>query len=166
MRLLLVEDEEDLVETVRPGLVKEGYAVDVAYAAAEAAQKLPLNAYDLLVLDLRLPDGDGLELCRRIRAGELDPPGGPELRILMLTARASLEDRVRGLDAGADDYLVKPFSLAELLARLRALVRRAPPERPAVLRVGDLTLDPATREVRRGDTTVVLSPREFSLLEY
>jgi DNA-binding response OmpR family regulator len=167
MRLLLVEDEEDLVETVRPGLVKDGYAVDVAATAAEAAEKLPLNDYDLLVLDLRLPDGDGLELCRRVRAGELDPPGGPELRILMLTARASLEDRVRGLDAGADDYLVKPFSLAELLARLRALLRRdAAVETGGALRVGELRLDSARHQAWRGGVPLRLTRKEFGVLEY
>jgi DNA-binding response OmpR family regulator len=166
MRLLLVEDEEDLVETVRPRLVRDGYAVDVACTAAEAAEKLPLNDYDLLVLDLRLPDGDGLELCRRIRAGELDPPGGPELRILMLTARAGLEDRVRGLDAGADDYLVKPFSLAELLARLRALLRRDAGAPTGALRVGELQLDSARHQAWRGGLPLRLTPKEFGVLEY
>ncbi len=166
MRLLLVEDEEDLVETVRPGLVKDGYAVDVATTAAEAQDKLPLNAYDLLILDLRLPDGDGFELCRRIRAGELDAPGGPELRILMLTARATLEDRVRGLDAGADDYLVKPFSLAELLARLRALLRRDAGVDAGALRVGELTLDSARHQAWRGGRPLRLTRKEFGVLEH
>lgn len=166
MRLLLVEDEEDLVETVRPGLVKDGYAVDVALTAAEALEKLPLNAYDLLVLDLRLPDGDGLELCRRIRGGELHEPGLPELRILMLTARASLEDRVRGLDAGADDYLVKPFSLAELLARLRALLRRDAGVEPGALRVGELILDSARHQAWRAGRPLRLTRKEFGVLEY
>jgi DNA-binding response OmpR family regulator len=166
MRLLLVEDEEDLVETVRPRLVKEGYAVDVATTVAEALEKLPVNAYDLLVLDLRLPDGDGLELCRRVRAGELDAPGGPELRILMLTARAALDDRVRGLDAGADDYLVKPFSLAELLARLRALLRRDAAGETGALRVGDLVLDPARHQAWRAGRPLRLTPKEFDVLEH
>ncbi len=166
MRLLLVEDEEDLVETVRPGLVKDGYAVDVATTAAEALSKLPLNDYDLLVLDLRLPDGDGFELCRQIRAGELEAPGGPDLRILMLTARGTLEDRVRGLDAGADDYLVKPFSLAELRARLRALLRRDAGVEPGALRVGELTLDSARHQAWRRGRPLRLTPKEFSVLEY
>ena len=166
MRLLLVEDEEDLVETVRPGLVKDGYAVDVALTAGEALEKLPLNPYDLLILDLRLPDGDGLELCRQIRGGGLDGPNGPELRILMLTARAGLEDRVRGLDAGADDYLVKPFSLVELLARLRALLRRDAGVEPDALRVGDLTLDSARHQAWRVGRPLRLTPKEFSVLEY
>jgi DNA-binding response OmpR family regulator len=166
MRLLLVEDEEDLVETVRPRLVREGYAVDVATTVAEALEKLPLNAYDLLVLDLRLPDGDGLELCRRVRAGELDAPGGAELRILMLTARAALDDRVRGLDAGADDYLVKPFSLAELLARLRALLRRDAAGETDDLRVGDLVLDPTRHQAWRAGRPLRLTRKEFGVLEH
>jgi DNA-binding response OmpR family regulator len=167
MRLLLVEDEVDLVETVRPSLVRDGYAVDVALDATQALDKLRVNAYDLLVLDLSLPDGDGFDLCRWIRRGELDSPSGPDLRILMLTARAGLRDRVRGLDEGADDYLVKPFALAELLARLRALLRRDSGQPPnATLRAGELRLDSARHEVFRGDQPLRLTRKEFGVLEY
>jgi DNA-binding response OmpR family regulator len=168
MRLLLVEDEVDLVETVRPSLVRDGYAVDVALDAARALDKLRVNAYDLMVLDLSLPDGDGFDLCGAVRRGELDGPNGPELRILMLTARAGLRDRVRGLDEGADDYLVKPFGLAELLARLRALLRRDSGQPPAgaILRVGELCLDTARHEVFRGDRALRLTRKEFGVLEY
>jgi DNA-binding response OmpR family regulator len=167
VRLLLVEDEADLVETLRPSLVRDGYAVDVAVDVAGALDKLRVNAYDLLLLDLSLPDGDGFDLCGLVRSGELDGPSGPELRILMLTARAGLRDRVRGLDLGADDYLVKPFSLAELLARLRALLRRDTGQRPASsLRVGELRLDTARHEVFRGERPLRLTRKEFGVLEY
>jgi DNA-binding response OmpR family regulator len=166
MRLLLVEDEVDLVETVRPSLVGEGYAVDVALDLAGALDKLRINAYDLLVLDLSLPDGDGFELCGSVRRGELDGPNAADLRILMLTARAGLRDRVRGLDEGADDYLVKPFSLAELLARLRAVLRRDADQPPATLRVGELRLDAARHEVFRGERPLRLTRKEFGVLEY
>jgi DNA-binding response OmpR family regulator len=166
MRLLLVEDEVDLVETVRPSLVGEGYAVDVALDLSGALDKLRVNAYDLLVLDLSLPDGDGFELCRAVRRGELDGPNATDLRILMLTARAGLRDRVRGLDEGADDYLVKPFSLAELLARLRAVLRRDAGQPPASLRVGELRLDAARHEVFRGERPLRLTRKEFGVLEY
>ena len=168
MRLLVVEDEVDLVETVRPTLVRDGYAVDVALDLAGALDKLRVNAYDLLVLDLGLPDGNGFDLCRSVRRGELDGPNGPELRILMLTARAGLRDRVRGLDEGADDYLVKPFTLAELLARLRALLRRDSGQPPdsATLRVGELRLDTARHEVFRGQRALRLTRKEFGVLEY
>jgi DNA-binding response OmpR family regulator len=166
VRLLLVEDEVDLVETVRPSLVHDGYAVDVALDVAGALDKLRINAYDLMVLDLSLPDGDGFDLCRSVRDGELDGPNGPELRILMLTARAGLRDRVRGLDEGADDYLVKPFSLAELLARLRALLRRDSVQPAATLRVGELRMDTARHEVFRGERALRLTRKEFGVLEY
>ena len=168
MRLLLVEDEADLVETVRPSLVRDGYAVDVAADLAGALDKLRVNAYDLMVLDLSLPDGDGFDLCASVRRGELDGPNGPDLRVLMLTARSSLRDRVRGLDEGADDYLVKPFSLGELLARLRALLRRdsGQPPAAAILRVGELRLDTARHEVFRGDRPLRLTRKEFGVLEY
>jgi two-component system OmpR family response regulator len=133
--------------------------VDVASGGEEALLKVGAVDYDALVLDVMLPGLDGFEICRQLRADGVWVP------VLMLTARDSVEDRVRGLDGGADDYLTKPFSLAELVARLRALVRRGPVERPAVLAVGDLRLDPATREVRRGDAAIELSAREFGLLE-
>src|SRR5439155_10168549 len=144
---------------LRRGLAEEGYAVDVAETGAEGVSLGREYDYDVIVLDLGLPDMDGVEALGRLRGDGRWAP------VLILTARDAVADRIRGLDAGADDYLVKPFALPELLARLRALVRRTPPERPPVLSVGDLMLDPATREVRRGDAQVRLSPKEFALLE-
>jgi DNA-binding response OmpR family regulator len=167
MRLLVVEDEEDLVDAVRLGLERAGYAVDTALSAAAATEKLHVHPYDLMLLDLSLPDGDGFELCRTLRRGELGGGSGAGLRILMLTARARLEDRVHGLDEGADDYLVKPFALPELLARIRALLRRdAGTAAAAVLRVGELRLDTARHEAYRGDRLLGLTRKEFGVLEY
>jgi two-component system, OmpR family, response regulator len=148
-----------MAAAVRRGLRFEGLAVDLAGGGEEALRMVGAAKYDAIVLDVMMPGVDGFETCRRLRAAGIWAP------VLMLTARDAVEDRVRGLDGGADDYLIKPFSLAELLARLRALVRRGPVDRPLVLEVGDLRLDPASREVRRGDEEVELSPREFSLLE-
>jgi two-component system, OmpR family, response regulator len=159
VRVLVVEDDVRMAAAIRRGLRFEGLVVDLAGGGEEALRKVDTTDYDALVLDVLLPDVDGFETCRRLRAA------GIWLPVLMLTARDSVEDRVRGLDGGADDYLTKPFSLAELVARLRALVRRGPVERPAVLEVGDLRLDPATREVWRGEQEVELSAREFGLLE-
>ena len=160
MRLLVVEDALKMARLLERGLREEGYAVDTAPNGEDAVWFGTENPYDAIVLDLMLPDMDGFEVCRRLRAA------GQWAPVLMLTARDAVEDRVRGLDAGADDYLTKPFALPELLARLRALVRRGPHERPPVLVVDDLTLDPASRLVRRGDRTVSLTPKEFALLEY
>ncbi|MCK2243956.1 MULTISPECIES: response regulator transcription factor [unclassified Crossiella] len=159
MRLLIVEDEADLASALRTGLSHAGYAVDTAATGAEALAKFGVHAYDLVVLDLNLPDGDGLLLCRRIRSVS-------GVRILMLTARASLADRVRGLDHGADDYLVKPFALAELLARLRALLRRDGDTGEPVLRACGLELDPASGEVSRGGVPITLTRKEFGVLRY
>jgi two-component system, OmpR family, response regulator len=159
MRVLVVEDDVKMAALVRRGLVEEGLAADVARSGDDALWMAAATEYDAIVLDVMMPGLDGFETCRRLRADGVWVP------VLMLTARDAVEDRVRGLDGGADDYLTKPFSLAELLARLRALVRRGPIERPAVLEVGDLRLDPASREVRRGDVEIELSAREFSLLE-
>jgi two-component system, OmpR family, response regulator len=145
---------------LRRALEEEGYAVDVAVNGADGVWFGTENEYDAIVLDLMLPDVDGFDVCRKLReAGRWSP-------VLMLTARDAVADRVAGLDAGADDYLTKPFSIAELLARLRALIRRGAVERPAVLRAGDLTLDPTTRSVRRGGTEIDLTAKEFALLEY
>jgi two-component system, OmpR family, response regulator len=159
MRVLVVEDDVKMAALLRRGLVEEGLAADVARTGDDALWMAEATEYDAIVLDVMLPGADGFEVCRRLReSGRWEP-------VLMLTARDSVEDRVAGLDAGADDYLTKPFSFAELLARLRALARRVPPERPSVLEVGDLTLDPATRQVRRGSVEIQLSAKEFALLE-
>jgi two-component system, OmpR family, response regulator len=159
MRVLLVEDDDRMAAAIARALRGEGIVVDVAARGEDAVREAQVTGYDAVVLDVMLPDVDGFETCRRLRAKELWLP------VLMLTARDAVEDRVEGLDAGADDYLTKPFSLAELLARLRALARRIPVERPAVLTVGDLSLDPATQIARRGDVEIDLSTREFALLE-
>jgi two-component system, OmpR family, response regulator len=159
MRILVVEDELKMANLLRRGLVEEGHAVDVARTGDDALWMAQAAELDAIVLDLMLPGIDGIEVCRRIRENGVWAP------VLMLTARDGVDDRIAGLDAGADDYLPKPFSFAELLARLRALVRRGRAERPAVLEVGDLRLDPATRDVWRGETAIHLSAREFALLE-
>ena len=159
MRILIVEDELRMASLIRRGLLAEGLAADVAPSGEDALWMAESHDYDAIVLDVMLPDVDGFEVCRRLRnAGVWSP-------VLMLTARDSVDDRVHGLDSGADDYLVKPFAFAELLARLRALARRGDTDRPNVLQVGDLTLDPAAREVRRGNDEIRLSAKEFSLLE-
>ena len=160
MRILVVEDTERMADLLRRGLTEEGYAVDVVDTGMDAVWIGSENPYDAIVLDLMLPDLDGFEVCRRLRAADQWAP------VLMLTARDDLDDRVSGLDAGADDYLTKPFSFAELLARLRALRRRGAERRPSVLAVDDLTLDPATHEVSRGGQSVHLTPKEFALLEF
>jgi two-component system, OmpR family, response regulator len=159
MRALVVEDELKMAALIRRGLVEEGYAADVARTGEEALWMARATPYDAIVLDLMLPGRDGLEVCRSLRESGVWSP------ILMLTARDGVEDKVSGLDSGADDYLSKPFSFAELLARLRALTRRGPNERPAVIERGSLRLDPATRQAWRGDTEIDLSAKEFSLLE-
>ena len=159
MRVLVVEDDVKMASLLRRGLVEEGLAADVARTGDDALWMAEATEYDAIVLDVMLPGADGFEVCRRLReAGRWSP-------VLMLTARDAVEDRVAGLDAGADDYLTKPFSFAELLARLRAIARRAPPERPTVLEAGDLRLDPATRRAWRGDVEIGLSAKEFALLE-
>ncbi|HEY6780978.1 MAG TPA: response regulator transcription factor [Thermoleophilaceae bacterium] len=159
MRVLVVEDEVKMASLIRRGLREEGLAADVAVKGEDAVWMAQAAAYDAVVLDVMLPGIDGFEVCRRLRAEGVWAP------VLMLTARDSIEDRVAGLDGGADDYLTKPFSFAELLARLRALARRDPVERPSVLQAGSLELDPATRQVRRGDAEIELSAKEFALLE-
>jgi DNA-binding response OmpR family regulator len=166
MRLLLVEDEEDLAGALRLGLERAGYAVDVAGDAADAYERLAVHAYDLMLLDINLPDADGFTICRALRRGEVEVAGGPGLRLLMLTARGALKDRVRGLDEGADDYLVKPFALAELLARVRALLRRDVGPTGSVLTVGELSLDAVRHSASRGDAPLRLTPKEFGVLEY
>jgi two-component system, OmpR family, response regulator len=159
VRILIVEDEVKLAALLRRGLTEEAHAADVAATGEDGLWMARSTAYDAIVLDLMLPGVNGIEVCRRLRADGVWSP------VLMLTARDGIEERIDGLDAGADDYLTKPFAFAELLARLRALARRGAPERPAVLSVGDLRLDPATRRVWRDDAEVDLSPKEFALLE-
>src|SRR3954447_4621828 len=159
MRVLVVEDELRMAALIRRGLSKEGLSADVASTGEDALWMARGTDYDAIVLDVLLPGIDGFETCRRLRGDDVWTP------VLMLTARDSVEDRVAGLDTGADDYLVKPFAFAELLARLRALARRGEPERPTVIEVGDLRLDPATRRVWRGDAEIQLSAKEFALLE-
>jgi two-component system OmpR family response regulator len=159
VRVLVVEDDVKMAAAIRRGLRFEGIVVDLAEGGDEALRLAGATEYDAILLDVMLPDLDGFETCRRLRSRGVWVP------ILMLTARDAVEDRVRGLDTGADDYLTKPFSLAEVLARLRALARRGPIERPTVLEVGDLRLDPATHEVWRGEHEIQLSAREFALLE-
>jgi len=159
MRVLIVEDELRMASLIRRGLFKEGLAVDVAARGEDALWMAQSSDYDAIVLDVMLPGMSGFETCRRLRSGGVWTP------VLMLTARDSVEDRVAGLDTGADDYLIKPFAFAELLARLRALVRRGEFERPSVLEVGDLRLDPATHRVWRGSTEIQLSAKEFAMLE-
>jgi two-component system OmpR family response regulator len=159
MRVLVVEDDVKMAALLRRGLAEEGLSPDVARTGDDALWMAAATEYDAIVLDVMLPGADGFEVCRRLRESGMWSP------VLMLTARDAVEDRVAGLDVGADDYLTKPFSFAELLARLRALARRPPLERPAVVEVGDLRLDPATRQVWRGEAEIDLSTKEFALLE-
>ncbi len=160
MRVLVIEDEVRMARLIKRALEEEGHAVDIAGDGPDGLWMATENPYAAVVLDIMLPGFDGFELCRRLRAAGIWAP------VLMLTARDQVGDRVRGLDAGADDYLVKPFSLLELSARLRALARRADRRRPAVLSEGDLKLDPASKRAWRADAELQLSPKEFSLLEF
>jgi two-component system, OmpR family, response regulator len=159
VRVLIVEDQPKLAALLARGLREEGHAADVAARGEDALWMAPAAAYDVVVLDIMLPGIDGIETCRRLRQSEIWTP------VLMLTARDAVDDRVTGLDSGADDYLTKPFSFDELLARLRALTRRAPPERPVMVEVGELRLDPAAHRAWRGDTELELSAKEFAVLE-
>jgi DNA-binding response OmpR family regulator len=166
MRVLVVEDESDLARAIAEGVRRDGYAVDIALDGAAALARVASVPYDIVCLDLNLPDIDGMEVCRRIRSeasrvDDSDPP-----RVLMLTARDSLADRVAGLDGGADDFMVKPFDLAELLARLRALSRRRSEHTGAIIEVGRLRLDAARMVLEAGDREVALSAREVALLRY
>jgi two-component system OmpR family response regulator len=159
VRVLVVDDEPQMASVIARSLVKEGVATDVSSDGEQALSMAAMVDYDALVLDVMLPGASGFEICRRLREQ------GVWSAVLMLTARDAVADRVAGLDCGADDYLVKPFALAELHARLRSLVRRGHRERPVVLTVGDLYLDPARHQVRRGDVEIELSAKEFALLE-
>ncbi len=160
MRVLVVEDEAKMRDVLRRGLEAAGYAVEVAADGEEALARVERGDHDAIVLDIKLPGIDGFEVCRQLRRAEVWTP------VLMLTALGDIDDRITGLDAGADDYLVKPFAFGELLSRVRAVVRRGRTPRPTALRCGLLTLDPATRLVAWGDTPVELSSREFALLEF
>jgi DNA-binding response OmpR family regulator len=160
VRLLLVEDDLKLLRALERGLGHEGYEVDVAQDGESALSLAGEHPYDVVVLDVMLPGMDGFEVCAALREARRQVP------VLMLTARANVSDRIRGLDAGADDYLVKPFDFGELLARLRALVRRGPSESPRAYEVGELRFDPAPRVVTRAGRPVELTPREFEVLEY
>jgi DNA-binding response OmpR family regulator len=160
MRLLLVEDENDFAQALAKGLRQQGYAVDIAENGNHGLELVALNEYDLLILDLNLPEVDGLEVCRRARAN------GLALLILMLTARGQPDERVIGLDSGADDYLVKPFHFAEFLARVRALLRRDMHNRALLLEYSDLKLDPATRTAWQSNRRLDLTGKEFGILEY
>ena len=160
MRVLIVEDERKIASYIKRGLEEQGYAADLAFNGREALEWVDTISFDLIVLDILLPELDGLAVCRTMRKKKIRTP------ILMLTARDSIDDRVSGLDAGADDYLVKPFALKELLARLRALGRRgSDAPRPSVLVVGDLTLDTTAHRVKRGGKAVELTSKEYSILE-
>jgi DNA-binding response OmpR family regulator len=159
MRVLLIEDDRKAAKLLAKGLHEEGFVVDVAPTGEEGEEQAAVNEYDVIVLDWLLPGKDGIAVCHALRARDLSTP------ILMLTARDGLADRVKGLSTGADDYLTKPFAFAELLARIRALLRRSRNARPAVLRVSDLTLDPASRRVTRAGASVALTSKEFAILE-
>ena len=159
VRILVVEDERKLADLLARGLREEGHAADVATEGEQALWMAQAAPFDAIVLDVMLPGIDGFEVCRRLRASDVWAP------VLMLTARDAVEDRVTGLDAGADDYLMKPFAFDELLARLRALTRRAPTERPTMVEVGDLRLDPAAHRAWRAEAELDLSAKEFALLE-
>jgi two-component system copper resistance phosphate regulon response regulator CusR len=160
VRILLVEDETRVASFIARGLREQSYAVDVAGDGAAALYQAAINQYDLVILDVMLPSQDGFSVCRELRANQFRSP------ILMLTARDTVDDRVGGLDAGADDYLVKPFDFKELLARLRALLRRSTPPRPAVQRIADVTIDSASHAVTRAGRLVNLTAKEYALLDY
>ncbi len=163
MRVLVVEDEEDMADAIARGLRRDGYAIDVAYGFEDALAKVCTTAYDLICLDLQLPDGDGSELCRQVRGGQT---ASGEARILMLTARDRVSDRVAGLDVGADDYLVKPYAFDELTARVRTLLRRDAGKSGATLQVGDIEMDTARFIARRAGRDLGLTAKEFALLRY
>jgi DNA-binding response OmpR family regulator len=160
MRILVVEDEKDLADPLARVLTRQGYSVDITYDGEAALNLTEINNYDLIILDLNLPKVDGLEVCRRLRAS------GSSVGILMLTARSGLDDRVSGLDTGADDYLMKPFHLPELLARARSILRRDGEPRNIILRTGDLVLDPNSMKVFRAGVEITLTSKEFGILEY
>jgi len=160
MRVLVVEDERRLCNIIKRGLLEEGYAVDTAYDGEDGEYYAETTPYDLIILDIMLPKRDGIEMCQQLRMKKVNTP------ILMLTAKDTIDDRVKGLDAGADDYLVKPFAFSELLARIRALLRREGFSKSPGLQIGDLTMDTLTREIWRGQRKVELTTKEYVILEY
>jgi DNA-binding response OmpR family regulator len=160
MRVLVVDDDRRLCAVIKRGLLEEAYAVDLAYDGEEGEYLAEVNSYDLIILDIMLPNKDGIEVCHELRTKKINTP------ILMLTAKDTVEDRVRGLDTGADDYLVKPFAFNELLARVRALLRREGMSKSPELRVGDLTLNTLTRQIWRGQRSIELTTKEYVILEY
>jgi DNA-binding response OmpR family regulator len=160
MRILIVDDDRRLCAIIKRGLLEEAYAVDLAYDGEEGEYFAEVNPYDLIILDIMLPIKNGIEVCQELRAKRVNTP------ILMLTAKDAVEDRVRGLDTGADDYLVKPFAFSELLARVRALLRRNGISKSPELRVGDLTLNTLTRQVWRGQKPIELTTKEYVILEH
>ncbi len=160
MRILLVEDNRRLSQSLKTSLMDDGYAVDTAYDGEEGQDLAEMTPYDAIILDIMLPKKDGLEVCRELRKQKINIP------ILMLTARDTVDDRVQGLDSGADDYLVKPFAIQELRARLRALLRRESTDKTGLLAAGDLVLDPASHTVERSGQPIILTAKEFALLEY
>ncbi|MBP9819153.1 response regulator transcription factor [Candidatus Woesebacteria bacterium] len=160
MRILVVEDEHRIAAALKKGLEQEQFAVDLAYKGTDGYDLAVSEEYDLIILDLMLPELDGLSVCKKLRSESINTP------ILMLTARGQIEDKVTGLNVGADDYLTKPFSFDELLARVRALMRRPTQTMPSILTIGDLTLNPISFSIQRGDAAIKLSSKEFALLEY
>ena len=160
MQILIVEDEEKIANLLRRGFLEESYAVDIAGDGESALYKFDIDEYDIIILDLLIPKVDGISVCRKIREVNTSTP------ILILTAKDAIEDKIKGLDAGADDYMTKPFSFSELSARVRALLRRGKKSDPPVLTLEDLSLNPATRTAIRGNTKIVLTTREYALLEY
>jgi heavy metal response regulator len=160
MRILVVEDEQAIAAFIVQGLTEAGYAVDLAADGAECLHWASIAEYDVIILDIMLPDSDGLTICAELRQRGLRTP------VLMVTARDTVDDRVAGLDSGADDYLIKPFAFAELLARIRALLRREPTFKGTLLQIADLVLDTTSRTVRRGDRLITLTSKEYSLLEF
>jgi DNA-binding response OmpR family regulator len=160
VQILIVEDEEKIANFLRRGLLEESYAVDIASDGENALYKIFINEYDLIILDLLIPKVDGITVCRKIREVNANIP------ILVLTAKDAIEDKVEALDAGADDYMTKPFSFSEFLARVRALIRRGKKADPTVLKIANLSLDPSTRTAKREGKTIILTTREYALLEY
>jgi len=160
MNILIVEDEQRIARFIKKGLELEEYLADVSNDGAKALEMIQINGYDLIILDIMLPGLSGIEICQKIRQDNIDTP------VIILTARDSVEDRVSGLDAGADDYLVKPFAIGELLARIRALLRREKTTRQTVLRVSDLTLNPSSHVVTRGERELELTSKEYKILDY